>query len=134
MYGDCTSHRARRPVLGATTLVRSFARIVFFLDQVVPGSECHQVSVVCRCWNRNGTGAPDIGVAQLIRQALELVRLEVIVVPQDVVVRRAAGALNSLVTAEIEIELGRMGDAHVHSRTGRNVARFAALFLFVCAE
>lgn len=37
-------------------------------------------------------------------------------------------------TAEIEIEFGGMGDANVHGRTGRNVARLAALFLLVCAE
>lgn len=32
-------------------------------------------------------------MAQLIRQALELIGFEVIVVPQDVIMRRAAGAL-----------------------------------------
>ena len=53
---------------------------------------------------------------------------------KNIVVAVTKTHLNSLVTAEIEIELGRMGDAHVHSGTGRNVARFAALFLLVCAE
>lgn len=37
-------------------------------------------------------------------------------------------------TAEIEIELGGMGYANIHGRTGRDVARLAALFLLVCAK
>lgn len=51
------------------------------------------MSVVRGCRNRNRPGAPDVRVAQLIREALELVRFEVIVVPQDVVVRWATGTL-----------------------------------------
>lgn len=49
--GDCASHRTRSSVLGATALVRSFARIVLLFDQMIPGSECHQVGVVS--WRGN---------------------------------------------------------------------------------
>lgn len=41
----------------------------------------------------DAAGTADVGVTQLVGQGLELVRVEPVVVPQDVVVRGATGAL-----------------------------------------
>ena len=41
----------------------------------------------------DATSAADVGVAQLVGEALELVRREVVVIPKDVVVRGTTGAL-----------------------------------------
>ena len=42
--------------------------------------------------------------------------------------------MDSLVRAEIEVELCRMSDPNIHCGPGRNVATLAALFLLVSAE
>jgi hypothetical protein len=49
-------------------------------------------------WRRNGnrSSASDISVAKLVGQALQLVRVKVIVIPQDVVVGRSARSLEKL--------------------------------------
>lgn len=62
-------------------LQRSFSTVVFLLHQVVPGAEGDQVGVVGRRRNGNGASATDISVAQLVRQTLQLVGIEMIVVP-----------------------------------------------------
>ena len=53
---------------------------------------------------------PGIGVAQLVGQLLQLVCVEVIVVPEHVVVAVAghAGALDAPVTEQVEVTLGTM--------------------------
>lgn len=45
------------------------------------------MSVVGGRWDRHRSRTPDIRVAQLIRQALQLIRVKVVVVPQHVIVR-----------------------------------------------
>lgn len=70
-----------------------FVPVVLLLDQVVTGAECHQVGIVSRRWDGDGAGTPDVRVAELIRQALELVGVKVVVVPEDVIVARPARAL-----------------------------------------
>ena len=40
-------------------------------------------------------GAPDVGVAELVGQLLQLVSIEVIVVPEDMVVAGTRGALDT---------------------------------------
>ena len=57
--------------------------------EVVPGPECHQVSVVSGCRYADTTSAPDVSVAQLVCQGLDVIRGEVIVVPQHVIMRRS---------------------------------------------
>ena len=51
--------------------------------------------IVGRSWDRYAAGAPNIGVAQLVGQGLKLVCVESVVVPQDMVVGRTTGALQS---------------------------------------
>ena len=67
--------------------------IVVFLDEVIAGAERHQVGVVGRRGDGDAPRAADVRVTQLVGQTLELVRLETVVVPQDVVVGGAAGTL-----------------------------------------
>lgn len=87
-------------------------------------------------WRRNGnrSGASDVSVAKLVGQALQFVGVEVVVVPQDVIVGRSTCALNTLMTAQVEVEFCRMCDADVDGCTCRNISRLAALFLLVGAE
>lgn len=101
---------------------------------MVPGTERHQMGVVSWRRYRNRPGATHIRVTQLVRKTLQLVRVEVRVVPEDVIVTGPRRALNTLMAAQIEIELRRVGDAYVDGRARRNVAAFARLFLLVGAE
>jgi len=105
-----------------------------FLDQMVPSSERHQVSIVCRCRYGDRASAPDIRVTQLVGQTLQLVRCEVVVIPQHVVVRRPASPLYAGVRTQVEVELGRMCDASIDRGASRNVARLADLLFLVGAE
>ena len=71
--------------------------VVLLLHQMVAGSEGHQVGVVSRGRDGDGPGAPDVGVAQLVGQLLQLVSIEMIIIPEDVVVtwpRRALDTCN----------------------------------------
>ena len=53
---------------------------------MIAGAECDEVSVIGGGGDRDAPGTPDVRVTQLVRQHLELVRAEVVVIPQDVVV------------------------------------------------
>lgn len=68
---------------------------MLFLHQVVPGTEGHQMGVVGGCWDGHGPSTSDVGVTQLVGQHLELVSVEVIIVPQYMVVGRSAGSLQT---------------------------------------
>ena len=96
--------------------------VVLLVDDVVPGPDGHQVGVVGGGGDGDRPGAPGVGVAQLVGQLLQLVSIEVVVIPEDVVVTRPACALNALVRTKVEVELRRVGDAHVDSGAGRDVA------------
>ena len=80
------------------------------------------MSVVGRCGNRDRTGAPDIGVAQLEGQLLQFIGIEAVVIPQDMVVTGPGGTLDTLVGTEIKVEFCGVSDADVHGGTGRDVA------------
>lgn len=69
--------------------------VVLLLDEVVACPEGHQVGVVGRGRDGHRPGAAHVRVTQLVRQALQLIRRELVVVPQHVVVRRAARALHT---------------------------------------
>lgn len=86
MHGDGAGHGAGRAVLAAGGLVAALARVVLLLDEVVARAERHQVRVVRRRRDRHRARAAHVRVAQLVRQALQLVRPEVVVVPEHVVV------------------------------------------------
>ena len=105
----------------------------------------------------DGPGAAHVGVAQLVGQLLQLVRVEVVIVPEHVVVAGPRGALDTcahagsvsntnlympkhspngptLMRAQVEVELRGVGDADVHGGAGGDVAALAALLLLVRAE
>ena len=89
------SHSSRRPVFAAPRQMASLPTVVLLLHQMVAGSEGHQVGVVSRGRNGDGPGAPDVGVAELVGQLLELVSIEMIIVPQNVVVAGPRCALDT---------------------------------------
>ena len=61
---------------------------VLQFHEVVVSSECHQVGVVGRGGDGHRSSAPDVGVTQLVRQCLDVISCEVIVVPQHMVMGR----------------------------------------------
>lgn len=67
---------------------------MLFLHKVIPRSKRHQVSVVRRSRDGHATRTAYVRVTQLVRQLLELVCLETIVIPQHVVMGGSAGALH----------------------------------------
>ena len=69
--------------------------VVLLVHQVVACAESHQVGVVGRGRDGHGAGAAHVGVAQLVGEHLQLVRGEMVVVPQHVVVGGPAGALQT---------------------------------------
>lgn len=68
---------------------------MFFVHQVVPGPEGHQVGIVC--WRRDGhrARAAHIGVTQLVGENLQLIGRETIVIPKHVIVGRPACSLKA---------------------------------------
>ena len=52
----------------------------------------------------DGPGAAHVGVAQLVGQLLQLVRVEVVIVPEHVVVARPRGALDTCTHAGVSIK------------------------------
>lgn len=70
-----------------------YSPVMFFVHQMVAGTEGHQVGVVGRRRDGHWAGAAHVGVAQLVGEQLELVSSKTIVVPQHMVVRGPAGAL-----------------------------------------
>ena len=60
---------------------------------MVASSESHQVGIVGGGGVRDTAGTSDVGVAQLVREALKLVGRELVVVPQDMVVGGTTGTL-----------------------------------------
>lgn len=66
---------------------------MFFVNQVVASTERHQVGIIGWCRNGDRTGAAHVGVAQLVGEDLQLIRGEMVVIPQHVVVGRPAGSL-----------------------------------------
>lgn len=67
--------------------------VMLFLNKMVAGPERNEVCIVCRRGYGNRSGAPHIRVAQLIREALEFIRVKVVVIPEDVVVTRSTCSL-----------------------------------------
>jgi hypothetical protein len=66
---------------------------MLFVHQVVSCPESHQPGIVGRCWDRNGTCASYVSVAQLVCQDLELICCETVVIPKDIVMGWSAGTL-----------------------------------------
>lgn len=93
MYFDGSFHGYDGSVLAARGLVAAFPRVVLLLDEVVSRAEGDEMRVVGGRRDGHGARAAHVRVAQLVREALQLVRTEVVVVPQHVVVRRTRRAL-----------------------------------------
>lgn len=91
--GDGACHGAGSAVFGAAGLVAAFARVVLFFHQVVPCAEGDQMRVVGRRRYGDGASATHVRVTQLVRETLQLVGAEVVVVPKHVVVGRPGRAL-----------------------------------------
>lgn len=66
---------------------------MLLVHEMVPCPERHQPGVIGRGWDGDGAGAAHIGMAQLVREDLQLVRREPVVIPEHVVVGRPARAL-----------------------------------------
>ena len=66
---------------------------MILLHEVIACPEGHEVGIIG--WRRNGnrSGAADVSVTQLVGQALQVIRREHVVIPQDVIVRRPARSL-----------------------------------------
>ena len=60
-------------------------------------------------------------MAQVVGEGLQIIRVEVAVVPEDVVVAGPGGALDALVRDQVEVTLGGMVDALVHHGPGQSV-------------
>ena len=60
-------------------------------------------------------------MTEVVGQGLQLVSGQVAVVPEDLVVTRPGGALDTLVRHQVEISLGGMVDALVHHSPGQSV-------------
>ena len=71
----------------------SWSPSVFLLLKVIASPEGHQVGVVGRSRIGDAPSAANIGVAQLVGQALEIIGVEPIVIPEDMVMRGTAGSL-----------------------------------------
>lgn len=131
---DGTSHVRESGVFAGATRLTSFPTVVLAIDQVVTSTEGDEVSVVGRSGNRDRASAADVGVAHLVSELLQLIGAEVVVVPQNMVVRWTRSSLNTSVTAQVEVELGWMCDSDIDSGAGRNVEGFPDLILLVDSE
>ena len=60
--------------------------------------------------------------------------IQPVVIPENVVVSWSGGSLDSLVGAQIEVELCRMRDPNIYCGSGGNVPALPALLLLVGAE
>jgi len=67
---------------------------MFLLHKMVARSERHKMSVVRGRWNGHAAGTAHVRVTQLIRQHLKVIRIEVIVVPEDMIVGGATCSLS----------------------------------------
>lgn len=103
------------PPIALPRYVAPLSTVMLLVHQVVSCPESHQAGIVGRCWDRDGTCASYISVAQLVCQDLELICCETVVIPKDIVMGRSAGTLDACMAAQIEVKLKRVGDVGVHS-------------------
>lgn len=64
---------------------RAPSPVVLLVHEMVSRSERHQSGVVCRGWDGDRAGAAHVGMAQLVREDLQLIRGEPVVIPEHVV-------------------------------------------------
>ena len=97
----------------------SFLPFSLSFGQMEPCSECHQMCIISGGWNRHRTGAPNVSVAQLVGQGLNLIGFEVIIIPKNMIMRRSACPLQKLTAV---VQDGLLGIA-VARRAGTVVNR-----------
>lgn len=103
------------PPIALPRYVAPLSTVMLLVHQVVSCPESHQAGIVRWCWDRDGTCASYISVAQLVCQDLELIRCETVVIPKNIIMGWSAGTLNACVAAQIEVKLKRVGDVGIHS-------------------
>ena len=102
--------------------------------QVVSSSKGNEVCIVSgRCYG-HASSTSYICMTELIGESLQFVGCKSVVIPNDMIVARTTGALNTCMAAQIEIELGRMSDVVVDCRARWNISTLAALFLAIHTE
>lgn len=69
--------------------------VMFFIHQMIPGSEGNQVCVICWCRDGNWTSTAYVRMTQLVGKNLQLIWRETIVIPEDVVMWRSACSLKA---------------------------------------
>ena len=72
--------------------------------------------------NKNHENSPAVQMTQVVGEHLQLISSEGAVVPQDLVVAGSAGALDTLVTEQVEVSLRGVVDALVHHSPGQSIA------------
>lgn len=126
-----------RPLLCPDTWLPSALRnlpVMILIHQMIPCPEGYEPGIIGRGWNRDWACAPHIGVTKLVSQQLELICGEAVVIPQDLVMWRTAGSLNSRMTTEVKVKLGWMCDGAIHSSACWYIATFPYPFCFICTE
>lgn len=79
--------------------------VMFLLHKVVSGTEGNKMCIVGRCRDGHTTSTPHVGVAQLVRQNLQFIRREVVVIPQYMVVGRSTCTLGRKNKSHVKIEI-----------------------------
>lgn len=108
--------------------------VVVLVDEVVSRSEGHKPSVVGGRRDGHGASAADVRVAQLVRQQLQLVRCEAVIVPEHMVMRGTTRALDACVAAQVKVELRWVCDGAVHCGACRDVPTLPNPLSLVGAE
>ncbi len=88
----------------------------------------HQVGVVRRCGNRDALRSTEAGVTHVIRDRLDDVGAPVVLVTENVVVRRLRCAECAEVAQCEPVVLNGMHNIDVDRRSGRTVTCFPKLF------
>lgn len=108
--------------------------VMLLVHEMVPCSECHQPGVVRRGRDGDRAGAAHVGMAQLVREDLQFIRGEPVVIPEHIVMGWPARTLNACMTAQVEVELKGVGDICVHCCSCWDVPTLPNPLVLVCTE
>lgn len=108
--------------------------VVLLVHEMVPRSERHQSGVIRRGRDGDRAGAAHVGMAQLVREDLQLIRGEPVVIPEYVVMGWPARTLNACMTAQVEVELKGVGDICIHCCSCWDVPALPNPLVLVCTE
>lgn len=132
LYGLCQGLGVSAVALSG--YMAALATVVLLVHQVVPRSECHQPSIVSWGWDGDRAGAAHIGMAQLVGEDLQLICSEPVVIPEHVVMGGPARTLNACMTAQVKVELERVGDVCIHCCSCWDIPALPNPLILVCAE